>query len=55
MLLTADVPKLALDERAAAVMHDWIAALDRLQDAMSARPRDPSLSYPASLNVSISN
>jgi hypothetical protein len=55
MLLTADVPKLALDEQAAAVMHDWIAALDRLQDAMSARPRDPSLSYPASLNVSISN
>lgn len=55
MLLTADVPKLALDERAATVMLGWIAALERLQAEMSALPHDPSLSYPAALNVSISN
>ncbi len=55
MLLTADVPKLALDARAASIMADWIAELSRLQDAMDARPRDPSLSYPAGLNTSISN
>ncbi|KHL17815.1 lipoxygenase [Mumia flava] len=55
MLLTADVPKLALDARAASVMADWIADLSRLQDAMDAQPRDPSLSYPAGLNTSISN
>ncbi|MEP7019033.1 MAG: lipoxygenase family protein [Pseudonocardiales bacterium] len=56
MLLTADVPKLALDERAAAVMRAWIDRLDRLQDTMTAQhPGDRSLSYPAGLNVSISN
>ena len=56
MLLTADVAKLALDERAAAVMREWIERLDRLQDTMTARdPRDVSLTYPAALNVSISN
>jgi hypothetical protein len=55
MLLTCDVSKLALDPQAAAVMADWIAALSRLQDEMSAQPHDPSLSYPAKLNPSISN
>jgi hypothetical protein len=56
MLLTADVAKLALDERGAAVMRGWIERLDRLQDTMTAQqPRDPSLSYPSALNVSISN
>jgi arachidonate 15-lipoxygenase len=56
MLLTSDVPKLALDDQAAAVMRGWIERLDRLQDAMAARQgRDPSLSYPANLNISISN
>ena len=56
MLLTADVPALALDERAAAVMKDWIRRLDRIQDEMDANQgRDASLSYPVYLNVSISN
>ncbi len=55
MLLTADVPSLALDERGAAVMKEWIARLDRIQDEMSRQPHDPSLCYPANLNVSISN
>ena len=55
MLLTADVPKLALDAQAASVMADWIASLSRLQDALGARPHDPSLTYPVGLNPSISN
>ena len=55
MLLTCDVPKLALDPQAAAIMTDWIAALSRLQNDLSVQPHDPSLSYPAALNPSISN
>jgi hypothetical protein len=56
MLLTSDIPALALDERAAAVMKDWIEQLNRIQNEMDATgPRDPALSYPAYLNVSISN
>ncbi len=56
MLLTSDVPALALDDRAAAVMTDWIERLERIQHEMDAvQPADPSLSYPANLNVSISN
>ncbi len=56
MLLTSDVPALALDDRAAAVMRNWIAQLDRIQNEMEAtEPSDPALSYPAYLNVSISN
>jgi Lipoxygenase len=55
MLLTASVPSLALDERAAAVMRKWIGRLEEIQDDMANRPRDLSLSYPANLNVSISN
>jgi arachidonate 15-lipoxygenase len=55
MLLTSDVAKLALDDRAAAVMRGWIERLDRLQDRMTAEPHDPGASYPAGLNVSISN
>jgi hypothetical protein len=55
MLLTADVPKLALDAAAASVMAEWIASLSRLQDELSAGPHDPSLTYPAGLNPSISN
>lgn len=55
MLLTAGVPALALDERAAAVMRRWIEHLGEIQDDMASRPPDPSLSYPANLNVSISN
>jgi arachidonate 15-lipoxygenase len=55
MLLTCDVSKLALDPQAASIMADWIARLSRLQDDLGLRPRDPSLSYPAALNPSISN
>ncbi len=56
MLLTSDVPALALDDRAAAVMKDWIERLDGIQNEMDATgPGDPALSYPAYLNVSISN
>jgi hypothetical protein len=55
MLLTADVPKLALDAQAASVMADWIANLSRLQDELATRPHDPSLTYPVGLNPSISN
>jgi hypothetical protein len=56
MLLTSDVPKLALDDRAAAVMQAWIDRLDRLQVKMTSDHRwDASLSYPSALNVSISN
>ena len=55
MLLTADVPTLARDDRAADVMRDWIGRLDRLQDEMRALPHDPASTYPAGLNVSISN
>ena len=56
MLLTSVVPALALDDRAAAVMKDWIERLNSVQNEMDAtRPDDPSLTYPAYLNVSISN
>ena len=55
MLLTAGVPALALDERAAAVMRRWIEHLGKIQDDMASRPPDLSLSYPANLNVNISN
>lgn len=55
MLLTAGVPSLALDERAAAVMREWIERLGKIQDDMASRPLDLSLTYPAKLNVSISN
>ena len=56
MLLTSDVPGLALDDRAAAVMKDWIEELNRIQNEMdAAAPPDPALSYPEYLNVSISN
>jgi hypothetical protein len=55
MLLTADVPSLALDGRAAAVMRSWIERMDRIQDEMAKLPADPAASYPANLNVSVSN
>lgn len=55
MLLTAEVPKLALDPAARAVMQDWINELTRIQAAMHAKGHELSLSYPANLNVSISN
>jgi len=55
MLLTADVPELALDPAARAVMQAWIDDLTRIQAAMGAKGHEPSLSYPSNLNVSISN
>jgi hypothetical protein len=36
-------------------MADWIADLEHLQSIMAAGTPRPSLSYPANLNVSISN
>ncbi len=55
MLLTADVPALALDEAGRRVMTRWIADLGRIQREMEARGQRLSLSYPANLNVSVSN
>lgn len=55
MLLTADVPSLAVDERGRNVMSQWIADLAEIQQRMEARGMDRRLVYPANLNVSISN
>jgi hypothetical protein len=55
MLLTADIPGLALDPAAAAVMQRWIDRLEQIQADMAGSPPDSSLSYPTNLNVSISN
>jgi arachidonate 15-lipoxygenase len=55
MLLTADIPALALDAPAAVVMQKWIDSLERIQNEMTSGPTDLSFSYPGNLNVSISN
>ena len=55
MLLSSDVPAVALDEPARAVMQGWIDSLELIQREASRRGTDPSLSYPLNLNVSISN
>ena len=55
MLLTADIPKLALDPAAAAVMQRWIERLAEIQKDMTEAPSDLSISRPGNLNVSISN
>ena len=55
MLLTADVPSLALDERGRAAMQRWIDRLGAIQKEMSALPPQPGLSYPVKWNPSISN
>ena len=55
MLLTADIPKLALDPAAAAVMQRWIDRLATIQQDMPDVPSDLSASRPRNLNVSISN
>lgn len=55
MLLTSDIPALALDDPARAVMAAWLHSLEEIQAAMTGRGRNPWLSYPANLNVSISN
>jgi Lipoxygenase len=55
MLLTADVPSLALDEPARRAMTRWIERLVLIQEEMASRPEEPWLSYPAKLNPSISD
>jgi arachidonate 15-lipoxygenase len=55
MLLSAGIPELALDAEARTVMTNWIADLKDIQSRMAAGAPQLSLSYPANLNVSISN
>jgi Lipoxygenase len=55
MLLTTDVPSLALDEPARQVMHEWIERLAQIQRHMTDTAIDSRLSYPANLNPSVSN
>ena len=55
MLLTADIPKLALDPAAAAVMQSWVDRLTEIQQDMPDGLSDLSASRPRNLNVSISN
>ncbi|MGH9126884.1 MAG: lipoxygenase family protein [Acidimicrobiales bacterium] len=64
MLLTADLPSLALDEAARRLMQQWIDRLGTIQREMTGIYPDPGwypgrapqpLSFPANLNLSISN
>jgi hypothetical protein len=55
MLLTADIPTLALDPAAAAVMQGWIDRLAEIQRDLPEGASDLSASRPRNLNVSISN
>jgi hypothetical protein len=55
MLLTTDVPSLALDEPARRVMQEWIGRLAQIQQEMADTVVDSRLSYPANLNPSVSN
>jgi len=55
MLLTTDVPSLALDEPARQVMQGWIGSLAQIQQDMADTVVDSRLSYPANLNPSVSN
>ena len=55
MLFTANVPALAIDERGRNAMIAWLDRLGEIQKQMEARGYDPSLSYPANLNVSVTN
>ena len=50
-----DIPKLALDPAATAVMQRWIDRLAEIQKDMTEAPSDLSISRPGNLNVSISN
>jgi hypothetical protein len=54
MLLTTDVPSLALDEPAREVMQHWIDRLAQIQDKMVGDSVDERLSYPANFNPSVS-
>ena len=55
MLLTADVPSLALDEAGRAVMRQWIEGLAAIQKELEQTSPRPDLTYPKNWNVSISN
>jgi Lipoxygenase len=55
MLLTADIPTLALDPAAGAVMQGWIDRLAEIQRDLPEAASDLSASRPRNLNVSISN
>jgi hypothetical protein len=55
MLLDSHVESMALDGPGRRVMLDWLARLQVIQVEMTARGHDPSLAYPANLNVSITN
>jgi hypothetical protein len=55
MLLDSHVESLALDGPGRRVMQSWLDRLREIQSQMEARGHDPSLAYPANLNVSITN
>jgi hypothetical protein len=55
MLLTADVPSLALDDGGRAAMQRWIDRLTAIQQEMAAGGIEAGLTYPANMNPSVSN
>jgi hypothetical protein len=55
MLLSSDIESMALDDAGRAVMLAWLDRLRAIQAEMESRGDDPSLSYPANLNISITN
>ncbi len=55
MLLDSNVEGMALDGPGRRVMRAWLDRLREIQAEMESRGYDPSLAYPANLNVSITN
>ena len=55
MLLQADIPSLAPDQRGADVMRVWLDEMRAIDAGMRADGEDGGLTYPANLNVSVSN
>jgi hypothetical protein len=55
MLLTSNIPSLALDDAGRAAMQQWIDDLTALQKEMDKQPTRPDLTYPRNWNPSISN
>lgn len=55
MLIGSELPSLALDPRGRRVMERWLERLRRIQEEMARLPPQPELTYPANLNVSLSN
>jgi hypothetical protein len=55
MLLTSNIPSLALDDAGRAAMQQWIDDLTALQKEMDQQPTRPDLTYPRNWNPSISN